>query len=204
MSSAAMRDQIRSILDGSLPRQGLVLEIASGTGEDAVHMARSFPFVAWQPTEIDSVALASIEAAREAAGLQNLLRPIAMDVTSTPWPIAKADAIVAIDFTHSVPWESTEALFERAAHTLAPGAALHLFGPIRFFGKYTTRAVADQDLKMQARDPKLGMRDISALIRLASRTGFGMPEPAALPPDAHALTFKRDSMPPPTGKFVIG
>src|SRR5262245_24142402 len=88
------REAIRAVLETQLPRQGLVLEIASGTGETAAFMARSFSFVAWQPTEVDPAALAALESMQASAGLPNLLRPVALDVTSIPWPIAKADAIV--------------------------------------------------------------------------------------------------------------
>src|SRR5262245_17444395 len=114
----AYREAIRAVLENVLPRQGLVLEIASGTGENAAHMARGLPFVAWQPTDVDPAALAALEALHTSMGLPNLLRPIALDVTTVPWPVAKADAIVCIDFVHVVPWETVVALFVRAAYAL--------------------------------------------------------------------------------------
>ena len=197
------RDAIRAILEGQLPRQGLVLEIASGNGEHGAYMARRFPFVAWQPTEVDPAALAALESLHANLGLPNLLRPIAMDVTSAPWPIAKADAIVCIDFAHAVPWETVTALFERASYLLGGGNLLHLFGPFKFYGKYAARATADLDWELQKRDPRLGVRDISALIRMATHHGFGLPEPHALQGHGHGLSFKRGSMPPPTGRFQL-
>jgi hypothetical protein len=197
------RDAIRAVLEAQLPKQGLVLEVASGNGGHSAELARSFPFVAWQPTEIDPAALTALESLHATLQLPNFLRPIAMDVTSAPWPIAKADAVVAIDFTHVVPWESVVALFERSAHVLSGGSCLHLFGPVKFNGKYHARETADLDWELQQRDARLGVRDISALMPLASRNGFGLPKPQALQPSGHSLSFTRSSMPPPTGKFQV-
>jgi len=197
------RDAIRAVLEAHLPKQGLVLEVASGNGEHGAELARSFSYVAWQPTEIDPAALAALESLQGRVGLPNFLRPIAMDVTSAPWPIAKADAVVAIDFAHVVPWETVVTLFERSAHVLSGGSCLHLFGPLKFNGKYHARETADLDWELQQRDARLGVRDISALIPLASRSGFGLPKPTALKPSGHGLSFTRSSMPPPTGKFQV-
>ena len=195
------RDAIRVVLEAQLPKQGLVLEIASG--EHGAELARAFSFVAWQPTAHDPAALAALEAQHAKVQLVNYLRPIAMDVTSVPWPIANADAVVAIDFIHTVPWETVVALFERAAHVLRGGTCLHVFGPLKFNGKVHARATADLDWELQQRDPRLGVRDISALIPLASRNGFGLPKPHALLSTGHSLSFTRGSMPPPTGKFQV-
>ena len=43
------RDAIAAVLRDILPRDGLVLEIASGSGEHAVHFAALFPGLTWQP-----------------------------------------------------------------------------------------------------------------------------------------------------------
>lgn len=204
-SEAAQRNRepIRAVLEKHVPKHGLMLEIGSGTGEHAVYMAQAFPFIAWQPTDIDPAALVSIELWRAESGLSNLLRPIALDVTSSPWPVAQADAIVAIDFAHAAPWETVVTLFERAAHVLATGGVLHLFGPVKFYGKYAAATIADLDWELQKRDPTMGIRDISALIRLATYHGFTAPRAVALPEHAHALSFKRDAMPPVTGRFQL-
>src|SRR3954454_21213616 len=62
------RDPIADVLREWLPEQGLVLEIASGTGEHAVYFAEVFPALEWQPSDLHPDALTSIAAWRDAAG----------------------------------------------------------------------------------------------------------------------------------------
>ena len=60
-SDAAERNK-QPILDAIRPwcrPPGLVLEIASGTGQHVVHFARALPALAWQPTEPDEHLLAA-------------------------------------------------------------------------------------------------------------------------------------------------
>src|SRR5690606_27781248 len=105
-ATARNREPIREVLARHLPERGRVLEIASGTGEHAVHMAGSFPGLRWQPSDPDPVALASIESWRMEAGLPNLAPPIVLDVTAPVWPVTDLDAIVCINMVHIAPWEA--------------------------------------------------------------------------------------------------
>ena len=69
---ARNRDPILAVLRRVLPARGMVLEIASGTGEHAVHFAAGLPDLTWQPTDCDADALRSIRAHRALAQLPNL------------------------------------------------------------------------------------------------------------------------------------
>src|SRR3954452_9044893 len=56
------RDAILGVLRGVLPAKGVVLEVASGSGEHVVHFARELPGLTFQPSEARPEALSSIAA----------------------------------------------------------------------------------------------------------------------------------------------
>jgi ubiquinone/menaquinone biosynthesis C-methylase UbiE len=124
-SVARNRDPILTILRRVLPQAGTVLEVASGTGEHAVHFAAALPQLNWQPTDYDGQALNSIAAHRAASGLANLLAPFVLDVSSPQWPMDHADAIVAINMVHISSWQATQGLISGAGRVLPPGGCSH-------------------------------------------------------------------------------
>lgn len=189
-ATARNREPIREVLARELPGTGLVLEIASGSGEHAVAFARAFPGIEWQPSDPDPTALASIAAWRDEEALPNLLAPVQLDVTKVPWPIERADAIVCINMVHIAPWEAAVALFAGAGRLLAPGALLYLYGPYRFGGVTApSNEVFDQSLR--SRDPRWGVRDVRDLGAVATEQGFALRGAVAMPANNHSLLFRR-------------
>jgi hypothetical protein len=182
------REPIAEVLARHLPKTGTVLTIAEGSGEHALHFAKTFPALTWQPSDLDPEALASIAAYRDEAALANLAAPIALDVTWPTWPIERADAITCINMIHISPWEATLGLFAGAARTLAPGALLYLYGPYRFDGAFTAPSNEAFDASLRARDPRWGVRDVRDLE--AAATGFALREVVTMPANNHSLVFR--------------
>jgi hypothetical protein len=186
------RAPILGVLARVLP-PGLVLEVASGTGEHAAFFARELPEVRWQPTDPDPAALASIEAHRAEAKLANLLPALELDASSAAWPIDRADAIVAINMIHIAPFEACEGLFRGGGLRLDAGAPLVLYGPFRFDGVFSAPSNAAFDADLRARDPRWGVRDVADVDRAAAAGGFERVELVALPANNHAAVFRRRS-----------
>jgi len=134
---ARNREPILAVLQRVLPREGVVVEIASGSGEHAVFFASGLPSLSWRPTDIDAGALASIAAHRAAADVANLLAPLLLDTTEEPWSLAYADAIVCNNMIHIAPWAVTEGLMRGASRLLPAGGVLFLYGPYRIEGRHT-------------------------------------------------------------------
>ena len=109
------RDAILEVLERVLPPRGLMLEIASGSGEHAAYFAKALPALTWQPSDPDQAALDSIAAHRADMGLSNLLAPMLLDVTAATWPVARADAILCCNMIHIAPWAACEGLLAGAA-----------------------------------------------------------------------------------------
>jgi SAM-dependent methyltransferase len=157
-SALRNRAPILEVLRRVLPAEGVVLELASGTGEHAVHFAAALPGLTWQPSDPSPEARASIAAWRAEAALPNLRPPLPLDVVA-PWPlddVAPLAAIVCINMIHIAPWAATEALFAGAARALAPGAPLVTYGPYRFGGAFTADSNAAFDADLRAPRSALG------------------------------------------------
>ena len=109
------RDFIVGVLRDVLPTKGVILEIASGSGEHVVHFARNFPSLVFQPSDREPDALQSVAAWVKAMGVSNVRAPMILDVSQSPWPIASADGIICINMVHISPWEATLGLVRGAA-----------------------------------------------------------------------------------------
>jgi SAM-dependent methyltransferase len=194
-SPAALRNRgpILDVLRRVLPATGTVLEIASGSGEHAVHFAAALPQLSWQPSDVAEDALASIAAYRTAAGLTNLLPPIELDVTLPAWPVARADAIVSLNMIHIAPWSAAVGLFAGANRLLAPGAVLYLYGPFREDGRHTAPSNAAFDASLRSRNPEWGVRDLGEVAALAADHGLQFEERIAMPANNLSVVFRRRS-----------
>lgn len=190
-AAARNRDPILGLLRDRLPQPGLVLEIASGTGEHAVWFSRAMPGLTWQPTDRDAGALDSIAAWRDGAALPNLLAPLWLDVTAEAWPVQHADAVVAINMIHIAPWAATLGLLAGAARVLPPGGLLYLYGPFREGGAHTAPSNAAFDADLRARDPGWGIRDLDEIVALAAAEGLALAERIAMPANNLSVVFCR-------------
>jgi SAM-dependent methyltransferase len=188
-ATARNRDAIREVLARELPTSGVVLEIASGTGEHAIAFAHAFPDLTWQPTDPSPSAIASIAAHRAEAALPNLAAPLELDITA-PCPLDHADAIVCINMVHIAPWEAALALFSTAGRILQPGALLYLYGPYLFDGE-TAPSNRDFDASLRSRDPRWGVRDVRDLGAAATAAGLTLRGAVSMPANNHSLIFRR-------------
>lgn len=185
------REPIAAVLTEELPSSGLVVEVASGTGEHAVHFARTFPRLQWQPSDPDPAALESVAAWREAVRLPNLLPPIRLDASDAAWPVASADAVLCINMIHISPVAATVGLVTGAARLLAPGSPLVLYGPFFEEGVETAPSNLAFDASLQARDPEWGLRSVEWLDRVASEEGFRRSRRVAMPANNLTLVYRR-------------
>lgn len=184
-------EPIADVLRTILPARGLVLEIASGTGEHALHFARAFPGLLWQPSDPDPPALRSIEGWRESAGLFNLLPAIALDARAAEWPVAAADAILAINMVHISPWAATEGLLRGAGCLLQAGSPLYLYGPYRRQDAPTAPSNEQFDASLKARDPAWGLRFVEEVEVAARPHGLALERIEAMPANNLSLVFRK-------------
>jgi hypothetical protein len=185
------REAIADVLGGWLPSSGLVLEIASGSGEHAVYFAERFPSLEWQPSDVHPDALASIEAWRTAAGFPNLRPPLVIDAASRDWPVERADALLSINMVHISPWRSALGLIAGGERLLAPGAPLILYGPWLKQDVAAAPSNLDFDSDLRRRDPEWGLRHVEDFAAAAAERGLSLVETRAMPANNMMLLFRR-------------
>lgn len=189
-STARNRDPILAVLRERLTEPGLVLEVASGAGEHAVHMAGALPHLTWRPTDRED--LSSIAAWRDQAGLANLLEPLILDAADPDrWPLDRADAVVCINMIHIAPWRATEGLLTGAGRVLPRGGRLFLYGPYREAGVETAESNEAFDLSLKGRNPEWGLRRLEEVAALAARHGLRLAERIAMPANNLIVVFEK-------------
>ena len=182
---------ILDALSRVLPARGVVLEIASGTGQHVVHFAKALPGLTWQPSDPDLELRESIALRVREEQLANVNPPIALDVTRLPWPLQTADAVVCINMIHVAPWSATLALLEGTKALLPTEHVLFLYGPYRRFGQHTSKSNEQFDSDLRAHDPEWGVRDLEAVSEAAASSGFVLAEVVEMPANNFSLIFKR-------------
>ena len=185
------REPIAKVLANWLPGQGLVLEIASGTGEHSAYFAERFPALDWQPSDIHPDALASIEAWRASAARANMMPPLEIDAQVADWKIKKADAVLSINMVHISPWKSAIGLLEGAERLLPSGAPLILYGPWIVADGPTASSNLAFDADLKRRNPEWGLRKVEDFAAAARERSFVLEERRAMPANNLMLLMRR-------------
>lgn len=182
---------IADVLRAILPADGLVLEVASGTGEHALHFARTFPHLVWQPSDPDPAALRSIAAWRAEEGPDNLLPALALDTRALDWPVRQADAVLALNMIHISPWAATAGLLRGAGRLLGEGAPFFLYGPFRRGGVETAPSNEAFDASLRARDPEWGLRNLEDVVAEAEPNGLRLDRVFEMPANNLSVLFRK-------------
>jgi SAM-dependent methyltransferase len=190
-SAQRNRGPISAVLADWLPESGLVLEVASGSGEHAMHFAQAFPQLEWQPSDPDPGAILSIEAWRTDFGLANLHEPVILDAAAQTWPVERAEAVLNINMLHISPWEAALGLLDGAARVLAPGGKLILYGPWIVDGLQTAQSNLAFDADLKRRNPAWGLRKVEDFAAEAEVRGLLLADQREMPANNRMLLFIR-------------
>lgn len=184
------KEPIASVLRDVFKEVRQVLEIASGTGQHAVHFARALPRLTWLSSDL----VANLDDIRERLardGVANAPPPLALDVTERPWPALKVDGVFAANCLHIMSWAEGEHLFGGIGEVLDPGGTACLYGPFKYGGAFTTESNARFDAHLKRRDRASGIRDFEAVDTLARAQGLRLIRDAAMPANNQLLVWRR-------------
>jgi SAM-dependent methyltransferase len=190
-SAERNRRPILNLLERVLPKTGLVLEIASGTGQHVVHFAQALKGLSWQPTDMDAGCRRSISGWLATAELANVRQPLDLDVRALPWRVPTLDAIVCLNLIHIAPWSVATALFAGAGLALRETGLLYLYGPYSVQGRHTAPSNAAFDSALRAENPEWGLRDLKEVESLAKDQGFDLAETIEMPANNFSVLFRK-------------
>jgi len=184
------QDPILQVLLRHLGDVSTLLEIGSGTGQHAVHMASHFPDLQWQTSELadkhDGLNLWLDE-----AHAPNILRPVVLDVTNNQWPNTTTEAIYTANTAHIMSWTAVQSMFAGVGRLLNVGGLFCIYGPFNYNGEFTSAGNAKFDETLRSRDPASGIRDFEALERLALSDGMRLKEDAEMPANNRFLIWQK-------------
>jgi cyclopropane fatty-acyl-phospholipid synthase-like methyltransferase len=186
-SADANKDVILERLQTVLKPDARVLEIASGTGQHALHFARNLDHVEWQPSDRDLNEYRLAETLAN-ANFKNLASPITLDVLHWPNLRPKFDAVYSANCIHVMPLENLKPYVEGAAKSLKQGGCMLLYGPFKYGGEFTTQSNADFSRFLGETYPGGGIRDFETVNQLAKDNG---------------LTFESDTPMPANNQFLV-
>lgn len=195
-STARNRAPILAVLQRVLAPNAKVLELASGSGEHAAHIARAMPGLDWRPSDPGAEARESIKAWTRAEALPNVAPPRDIDVSAPLWGVeheAPFDALIAINLIHISPWEATLGLMAGAGRLLRDGGLLFTYGAYKRDGRHTAPSNEAFEQWLKARDERFGVRDMAEVEAAANAQALSLRESVDMPANNFALVFTRNA-----------
>lgn len=187
---------------------GMLLEVASGSGQHVAHFAPHFSNLQFLPTEYPglpspmakkpqgiSEILGSIDAYAES--ISNVLPAQELDVTSSTWPGEEPGnnhyaAVLCINLVHIAPMSVAEGLYAGVGRTLQNGGFFFLYGPFKFGpGPATPESNAEFDLMLKTLDENFGIRNVQDLDDIASKHGLTRVAVHDMPANNHVLVYQK-------------
>lgn len=184
------REPILSVLERILPEEGVILELASGTGEHAAYFAPRLAPRIWQPSEPLKSMRVSIRAHADGVDDRTLMDPLKLDARDDDWPLGEVAAMVAINMVHISPWEATVGLMKGAGRHLAVGGPLYLYGPYFLQGE-TALSNVRFDRKLRAENPAWGLREVEKVTEEAMKNGLRLEQVIKMPANNLSLVFRK-------------
>ena len=185
------KDPILSVLKRVFDSPCEVLEIGSGTGQHAVYFAEHLPHLTWQPSDL-AIHLPGIDLWINEVRLENIKSPMVLDINHTPWPVSDIEAVFTANTLHIMSWESVQIFIQSLGETMQAGAKFCCYGPFNVGGAYTSESNARFDIWLKEQNPLSAIRDLEAMISLASDTGVKLKEDIEMPANNKLLIWEKN------------
>ena len=175
-------------------KQGNALELASGTGQHIVILAKAMPNIQWQPTEVDPDRIASIQAYIDESNCSNISNPLLLNAIQSSWStkLYPMDLISLSNLLHLISISEAETLIAEAATALSQRGRLFLYGPFKRSGKLISQGDIEFDKGIRASAPDTGYKDDQWVISQVTQNGLALAQTIEMPANNLALVFQKE------------
>tara|TARA_B100001248_G_scaffold237877_1_gene202117 strand:+ start:603 stop:1241 length:639 start_codon:yes stop_codon:yes gene_type:complete len=190
-------DFIGDVLGRIINKDGLILEIGSGSGEHGVVFQKRFPEIIWQTSDPDLLHRKSIISWIEYEELNKKMpQPLELDVENIPWDIPlnltqSLQGIVSINMIHVAQWTCTAALFKGAGQLLKESQFLLLYGPFKIDNKHTSQSNYFFDNSLKMKNELWGIRNIEEVNEEAKKNGFFQESVIKMPANNFSIIYRK-------------
>lgn len=167
-----------------------VWEIGSGTGQHACYFAQHLPHLIWQATDRED-SLVGINSWVEDAGLPNLPKSLALNVSDPEWPCQKIEALFTANTLHIMSWQEIECFFTGLEKYLSERAKVIIYGPFNYNGHYTSGSNLQFDQWLKMRNPESGIRDFEAIEKRAKSANLIIINDFSMPSNNRLLVLQK-------------
>ena len=185
------REPIKQILAQFVEGNQTLLEVGSGTGQHAVYLAQSFPWLSWQTSELLENH-AGIQAWIDDSGLANIQPPLELDANQQ-WPQQRYDVLFTANTIHIMSERSVMAFFENCPNCMHEQSSLLMYGPFNYQNEYTSDSNARFDDWLKQRDSMSGIKNFEWLCELGEKSGLHCTHDFEMPANNRILVWHKSS-----------
>ena len=193
-SAARNFTPILEVLRREFHPQSEVLEIGSGTGQHAVALAGAMPGLRWQTSDLRENH-AAINAWIDGSEVDNVRRPLSLDVRTASVDAASYDAVFSANTAHIMGIDAVSRMFSVTGDALRADGVFCLYGPFRIEGKFNTASNEHFDANLRQRDAIMGIRDLETLDDFGTRCGLHRQRVYAMPSNNYIAVWTRQAAP---------
>jgi cyclopropane fatty-acyl-phospholipid synthase-like methyltransferase len=184
------RQPILDVIQPLLHSAQSLLEIGSGTGQHAVYFAEKMPHLTWQSSD-QTMYHAGIQQWIDAANVDNVLAPLALNVSTDIWMSQQYDAVFSANTLHIMSDSNVYDFFTHIDAVIKPNGLLLIYGPFNYQGHYSSASNARFDQWLKSRDALSGIKDFESINALAEKAGFTLQQDYAMPANNRILCWKK-------------
>lgn len=174
-----------------------LLEVASGTGQHVVYLAKQYPNIHFQPSDFVQHYLKSICCYVQESGLPNISQPVEIDITTSykTWAGGKfsensVSYVLCVNMIHITKFECVEGLFRNCGSILNRGGMLFIHGPLAF-KDFASQTSSELHKSLKCLNPDWGVRNLEDLNELASKNNLKYENCLAIPEDDYLVIWKK-------------